>query len=158
MKKLLTRAILPKALLFVAFGLWGTSALTHAAESDIPAGATNEISDSQIRDVVNRVARHQVVPLQEGNWPEMSTSNHPALFGSVTQPQGIAWYYSHGVMLYGLLQSTDVTHDESVSRFVVRHNQICAREYEWSEQILNQAKGLPGATNILRKSVIAGLL
>ena len=158
MKTFLTRAIFPKALLFVGFGLLGTSALTHAAESDIPAGATNEISDSQIRDVVNRVARHQVVPLQEGNWPEVSTSNDPALFGSVTQPQGIAWYYSHGVMLYGLLQSTDVTHDESVSRFVVRHNQICAREFEWSEQILNQAKGLPGATNILRKSVIAGLL
>ena len=158
MKNLFTGGVLPRAILFVFISLLGTIAITHATESIIPAGPTNEISDSQIMDVLSRVARRQLIPLQAGNWPDVSPNDASALLAAVTPPQGIAWYYSHGVMLYGLLLSTDVTHDESVSRFVVRHNQICAREYEWSEQILNQAKGLHSATNILHKSTIAGLL
>ena len=158
MRKPITRGVLPIAFSLVVIGLLRTVVITHAPESITSTGPTNEISDSQIMDVLRRVARRQLIPLQVGNWPDVSSNNTSAFLASVTPPQGIAWYYSHGVMLYGLLLSTDVTHDESVSRFVIRHNKICAHEYEWSEQILNQAKELHSATNIFHKSAIAGLL
>ncbi|MDE3067568.1 MAG: glycoside hydrolase family 88 protein [Verrucomicrobiota bacterium] len=86
------------------------------------------ISDTEIRDVVERVARHQIQPLADGEYPAVTNLDEAR---SARRPEGIAWNYPQGVMLYGMERSTDLTGDAGVDRFVVEHNLICARYYRW---------------------------
>lgn len=101
----------------------------------IPAATAQEISDAQIRDVITRVARHQLVPITDGDY---------APVGNLQQAQaarpasGIAWFYPQGVMLYGMARSTDITGDKEVGQFVTRHNQVAARYYRWLAQVQQQ--------------------
>ena len=41
------------------------------------------------------------------------------------------WGYPEGVALLGMMRWTDATGDKDVSQFVVQHNLICARYYDW---------------------------
>ena len=86
------------------------------------------ISDAQISDVVERVARHQVHPLADGEYPAVTNLDEAK---AAKPPEGIEWGYPWGVALFGMLRSTDVTGDADISQFVVQHNQICARYYQW---------------------------
>ncbi|MEO8301395.1 MAG: glycoside hydrolase family 88 protein [Rhizomicrobium sp.] len=100
-----------------------------------PALAEETISDAQIRDVVTRVARHQLVPLADGDYAPVASVEQAR---AARPPQGIAWFYPQGVMLYGMARSTDITGDKEVGQFVTRHNQIAARYYQWLAQIQRQ--------------------
>ena len=86
------------------------------------------ISDSEIRNVIQCVARHQLQPLSDGDY---STVTNLARAESAKKPEGIDWNYPQGVMLYGMERSTDVTGDKEVDQFVLQHNLICARYYRW---------------------------
>ena len=92
------------------------------------AARAQDITDAQIRDVVTRVARHQLLPIADGDYAQVSSLEQAK---AAHAPQGIAWFYPQGVMLYGMARSTDLTHDAAVDQFAVAHNQVAARYYHW---------------------------
>ena len=110
------------------------------------------ITDAKIRDVVVRVARHQIVPLADGDYPAVTNLDAAR---AVREPEGIAWSYPHGVALYGMERSTDLTGDKDVDKFVVEHNLICARYYVWLDGLEKQF-GKDGST-FARGTKIKGL-
>src|SRR5690349_5698097 len=77
--------------------------------------------DSAIRDVVTRVARHQIRPLADGEYPPISDLKTA---DAAKLPEGIQWAYPWGVTLYGAIRSTDITNDKDVEKFVLEHNKI----------------------------------
>ena len=96
------------------------------------------ITDAEIRDVVERVARHQLQPLADGEYPAVTNLTEAE---AAKAPEGIVWNYPQGVMLYGMERSTDLTRDKEVDRFVLKHNSICARYYRWLSGLEHQYDG-----------------
>jgi len=86
------------------------------------------ITDAEIRDVVARVAKHQIHPLADGDYPAVTNLDDAK---AAKAPDGIAWSYPWGVDLFGMERSVDVTGDADADNFVVQHNLICARYYAW---------------------------
>lgn len=117
------------------------------------AARAQDITDAQIRDVVTRVARHQLVPQADGDYAPVS-SLEQAQGGRA--PSGIAWFYPQGVMLYGMARSTDLTRDREVGQFVTRHNQIAARYYHWLAGIQQQFGD--SAKDFLSKTILRQLM
>lgn len=124
---LFSRILLPSLPLLLLASLVGCC--THELNPTItmtlsPGG----ISDGEIQDVLNRVARHQLQPLADGEYPAVDSLTNAE---TAKPPAGIAWSYPWGVTLSGMLSSTDVTGDKDVDNFVVQHNLICSRYYTW---------------------------
>ncbi len=111
------------------------------------------ISDAEIRAIIERVARHQLQPVADGGYPAVTNL---AEAEAAPPPEGIAWNYPQGVMLYGMERSTDVTGDKEVDQFVVQHNLICARYYQWLAG-LEQQFGDSGK-RFARRTKIGGLI
>src|SRR4051812_16335340 len=88
------------------------------------SGSAAAIDDQSIRDVVNRVARHQLRPLADGEYPAVEGDSILKVADAAKPPEGIAWLYPWGVTLYGAIRSTDATGDKDVEHFVLEHNQI----------------------------------
>lgn len=86
------------------------------------------LSEVQIRDVLNRVANHQIHPLKDGDYAAAKTV---AETGAGRAPEGIQWNYPWGVTLYGLMRAGDATGNRAAEEFVQKHNAICARYYSW---------------------------
>lgn len=104
-------------------------------------------SDASIRQVLLAVTRHQLRPLADGQYaPAVSVTATEAAIA----PQGIAWNYPWGVTLYGVIRSTDVTNDRTARDFVIHHNQIVAREYQWIEDRAGNAGSDPQIDAFLR--------
>ncbi len=119
---------LPKELLAIVVGLalcigtiFGLSRCSGAGEKRDPE------TERLARDVLTRVARHQLHDLVEGDYPRTTWQAVQARRG----PQGVAWAYPWGVTLYGLLRASEVTGDRSYSDFVLRHNAIVGREHDY---------------------------
>jgi unsaturated rhamnogalacturonyl hydrolase len=109
----------------------GNGCATHAANStstSMSPESSGGITDAGIRDVLNRVARHQLHPLNDGEYPEVDSIQGAK---AARPPEGIAWNYPWGVDLFGMERFTDVAGDKDVGNFVVRQNLICARYYAW---------------------------
>jgi unsaturated rhamnogalacturonyl hydrolase len=87
-------------------------------------------TDDSIRSVLRVVARHQIQPLKNGDYPAVDSIDAAK---AAAQPQGISWNYPWGVTLYGVLRSTDATGDMEAREFVLEHNRIAARDYAWLE-------------------------
>lgn len=109
-------------------------ALVPAAE---PAAAPDlsGTTDASIREVLRVVSRHELRPLEDGQYP------HAALAATALKaqpPEGIAWNYPWGVTLYGVIRSTDATGDRDALNFVYRHNAIVARYYTWLTSLERQ--------------------
>src|ERR1700758_1394634 len=68
------------------------------------------ISDAQIRAVVERVAHHQLQPVTDGDYPEVTSLEQAK---AAQPPQGIAWFYPQGVMLYGMARAAGLTRDQA---------------------------------------------
>jgi unsaturated rhamnogalacturonyl hydrolase len=116
------KPILP-TLLLVSF----LASIAHAADP-AAAAAADGITDTEIRAVLTRVVHHQMQPLADGDYAKVDSIEKAA---SAKPPEGIAWSYPWGVTLFGMERYTDVTGDNDVDNFVVRHNLICARYYTW---------------------------
>jgi rhamnogalacturonyl hydrolase YesR len=93
------------------------------------------ITDAQIRDVVVRVAKRQIHPLADGEYPVVTSLDQAK---AARLPEGIDWEYPWGVMLSGMVRVTTVTSDKQFGEFVAQHNLICARYYEWLAGLENQ--------------------
>jgi len=119
----------------------------------IASNNSGGISDTDIRAIVERVARHQLQPITDGEYP--SVTNLLQAEASAV-PQGIAWNYPQGVMLYGMERSTDMTGDKEVDQFVAQHNLVCARYYNWLAG-LEQQFGDAGKRSA-RRTKIGGLI
>ena len=139
---------------FAAVLLLNSGCATRTAGSANTAAATSGISDAEIRDVVARVAKHQLHALADGAYPAFPNI---AEAKAAKQPEGIAWNYPWGVALYGMERSVDVTGDQAVDQFVVEHNLICARDYGWFAGLEKQF-GRTAVAPLMRGSKIGGLL
>ncbi|HYS46539.1 MAG TPA: glycoside hydrolase family 88 protein, partial [Rhizomicrobium sp.] len=104
------------------------------------AQARDDITDAQIRDVVARVARHQLHPLSDGDYAPVTTLDAAR---AARPPAGLIWNYPQGVALYGMARSVELTGDREVDKFVVEHNQIAARYWRWLAGVMAQF-GKPG--------------
>jgi unsaturated rhamnogalacturonyl hydrolase len=101
--------------------------LSAGCTTQLPA--TDEaISNDQIRDVIERVALHQIHPLAEGDYAPV-TSVDTAKAAKV--PDGITWSYPWGVTLYGMLRASDTIGNPDMDKFVVEHDLICSHYYQW---------------------------
>ena len=96
------------------------------------------ISDSQIRDIVQRVAKHQIHSLADGDYPVVTNLDDAK---SAKPPEGIDWGYPWGVALYGMEREANALSDEDASHFVAQHNAICARYYHWLDGLEKQFGG-----------------
>jgi rhamnogalacturonyl hydrolase YesR len=105
---------------------------TGVARAQSPATDLSGQSDESIRNVLRTVARHQIRPLQDGEYPAATSL---AAAAAARPPEGIAWNYPWGVTLYGVLRSTDATGDRAARDFVLEHNRIVARYYTWLETV-----------------------
>src|SRR4051812_32951927 len=110
--------------------LLGAACASRAGVKPTPAAATGP-DDSAIRDVVSRVARHQVRPLKDGEYPAIDGADVLKTADAAKLPDGVQWVYPWGVTLYGVLRSTDATADKDTEAFVLEHNQIVARDFAW---------------------------
>jgi alpha-galactosidase len=141
------KTLLRLAPCFLVFSL--TAAF--AADPAPPAGATAG-DDASIREVLKAVSRHQLRPLEDGDYTPVATL---AALQSARPPAGISWSYPWGVTLYGTLRSVDFTGDAEVEQFALEHNRIAARDYAF----LNTEREKIGAADFKAyKSKIAGLL
>jgi rhamnogalacturonyl hydrolase YesR len=118
-----------------------------AAAPDL-SGRTNE----SILEVLRRVSRHQIVPLKDGDYSPVDSLKAAE---AARAPEGITWNYPWGVTLYGMLRSTDVTHDKDVETFVLEHDKAAARYYAWQKQV--RAKADPAEAKAW-KTKINGLM
>lgn len=115
-------------------------------------------TDASIRDVLRIVARHQLRPLKDGDYPapdKIATVLH------AKPPEGIAWNYPWGVTLYGVLRSTDATGDTDALNFVLEHNRIVARDYAWLASVAAKFGGHEEIRRLLEsrdKDKIRGLM
>lgn len=93
-----------------------------------PMENSGDIPDAEIRSVIERVAKHLMKPLADGDYPSVTNIDEAK---AAKTPEGISWSYPWGVALFGIERSTDVTGDKDMDNFVVQHNLICARYYNW---------------------------
>ena len=124
MKKAIVQAGFSKAVLLVlTLVVWvGGGRAIYAA--DAPA----DISDDDIRTLLQHVAEHQIHTLADGDYSAVTSVDAAK---AAKAPEGIAWSYPWGVTLYGMLRATDVIGNTDADKFVVEHNLICSRYYNW---------------------------
>ena len=125
---------------------------THTSSLSASSGG---IPDAEIRDVVARVTRHQLHLLADGDY--LATTNLGQAMAA-NPPEGIEWDYPWGVALYGMMRSTDVTGDKEAGQFVVEHNLICARYYEWLAGLETLSGKSPEFANFERRSSLRLLM
>ena len=125
------------------------AALARAADT------SGGITDAQIRDVVARVAKHQIHPLKDGDYP---AAKSVAEAKAAAPPEGITWSYPWGVDLYGMLRSQDVTGDQDAGKFVVEHNLICARYYAWLKGLKASVTNADDLSAFTKSTKIKGLI
>jgi len=140
--------------------VWQSSSLIRAQDKTnsppLPIVAppdSGDISDAEIRDVVSRVAKHQIHLLADGDYPAVTNLDGAK---AAKAPAGIEWDYPWGVDLFGMERSVDVTGDKDANKFVVGHNLICARYYDWLAG-LEKSLG-PDAPTFMRGTRIRGLM
>ncbi len=131
--------LLPEAFLLLLVMVNGCATqATSPGPATVPSASPDGITDAEIRNVLSRVARHQMQPLNDGEYPEAKSIEEAK---TAKAPEGILWNYPWGVALYGMESSTDVTRDRAVDNFVVKHNQVCARYYSWLAGLEKQFGG-----------------
>jgi unsaturated rhamnogalacturonyl hydrolase len=90
--------------------------------------AAGAISDDQIHNIVERVAKHQIHPLADGDYPAVTKLDEAK---AAKEPEGIMWDYPWGVALYGMEMESQLFQDANTAQFVTQHNLICSRYYHW---------------------------
>jgi unsaturated rhamnogalacturonyl hydrolase len=111
------------------------------------------ITDDQIRDVIKRVANHQIHTLTDGDYPAVTSLDQAK---AAKEPVGIMWGYPWGVALYGMEQSADITQNPDADQFVVQHDLICGRYYVWLAGLEKQFGS--DANDFTRNTKIKGLM
>jgi unsaturated rhamnogalacturonyl hydrolase len=116
---------------FLKSNVWIVALFSLAALTGCATGAgggenSGGISNPEIRDIVLRIANHQIHPLSDGDYPTNLDDARTA-----KPPEGIAWTYPWGVTLLGMQRVDETIGDTNADQFVVQQNLICARYYDW---------------------------
>lgn len=98
-----------------------SAGVSHAQNTD-----SGGISNDEIRDVIRRVATHQLHPLSNGDYPQTLDEAKNA-----KRPEGIEWSYPWGVTLFGMERWAKTFGDTNAAEFVAKYNLICAQYYHW---------------------------
>jgi unsaturated rhamnogalacturonyl hydrolase len=117
------------------------------------AAASAAISDDQIHSIVDRVAKHQIQTLTDGDYPAVTNLDDAK---SAKAPDGIMWNYPWGVALYGMERESVAFGDADAAQFVTQHNLICSRYYHWLDGMEKQF-GLDGRV-LAESTKIKGLV
>jgi rhamnogalacturonyl hydrolase YesR len=142
----------------VVFALLSLSCARHAANKPDTPPAPVLADDALIRDVVGRVARHQIRPLADGEYPAIEGEDVLTKASAAKPPEGITWAYPWGVTLYGVLRATDATGDKEAEAFVLEHNRIAARDYAWLDKVRERAGESDQTKAFIQKAKVRGLL
>jgi rhamnogalacturonyl hydrolase YesR len=119
---------------------------------------SGSIADTEISNIVVRVARHQIHELKNGDYPAVTNLDAAK---SAKPPEGVEWgqeNYPQGVSLCGMQRSTDVTGDKDVDKFVVEYNLICSRYCRWLAGLEKELGKSPDVSDFLRSTKINGLM
>jgi unsaturated rhamnogalacturonyl hydrolase len=151
MKIAIAHARFAKAVLLVLTMIaWaGGGRAAHAAD------APTNISDDDIRTLLQHVAKHQIHTLVDGDY---STTKSVDAAKAAKAPEGIAWNYPWGVTLYGMLRAMDVIGNTDADKFVVEHNLICSRYYNWLAGLKSSVTNSSDLAGFMRGSKIKGLI
>lgn len=115
-------------------GLWPACLLlAFVVAAPVRADDMGGISDAQIRDVVARVARHQLEPLKDGDYPADATIEAAR---AARPPQGLVWDYPRGVALFAMERAAVLTGDREVEAFPGQHHRIAARYWKWLAAVI----------------------
>lgn len=117
--------------------------------------AQEGISNDDIRAVLLHVANHQIQPLADGDYAAVTPVEAAK---AAKAPEGIAWSYPWGVTLWGLLRASDVIDDPAADKFVVEHNLICARYYQWLAGLSDSVTDTSELSAFTRGTKIKGLM
>lgn len=143
----------------LTFGSACVQAQTSPSKDASMAGSAKapelSITDSEIRDVLNRVAKHQLHPLADGEYLAVKSVEEAK---AAKQPEGLNWAYPWGVTLYGLIRSSDATGDAAGDKFAAQHDQICSRYYKWLTGLKSIVTNDTGLREFTRASKIRGLM
>jgi rhamnogalacturonyl hydrolase YesR len=104
----------------------------HVAQA---APNSASLSDSQIHNIVERVAKHQIHPLSDGDYSAVTNLDAAK---AAKEPDGITWVYPWGVALYGMERESAAFGDADTAQFVTQHNQICSSYYQWLAGVEDQ--------------------
>ncbi|HEX4348759.1 MAG TPA: hypothetical protein VH251_00155, partial [Verrucomicrobiae bacterium] len=129
--------------------LVGGASAVHAA--DAPSG----ISDDDIRALLQHVAKHQIHTLADGDYSAVTSVDAAK---AAKAPDGIAWTYPWGVTLYGMLRATDVIGNTDADKFVVEHNLICSRYYNWLAGLKSSVTNSSDLNAFIRGTKIKSLI
>jgi rhamnogalacturonyl hydrolase YesR len=138
--------------IFLALALLAAPGTSHVASA---AGTPADIGDDEIRTVLQHVASHQIHPLADGDYPAVTSVDAAE---AAKAPEGIAWNYPWGVALFGMMRASDLTADKGPDQFVVEHNQVCARYYEWLAGLSSSVSNSAGLAEFTRGTKIKGLM
>jgi len=122
-----------------------------AQVSNAPLEAPPDLRDRSIRDVITVIALHNTTSLKEGDWKRVEGGELPAY----DPPAGISWNYPWGVTLYGMSRTAEVTGQKQIGDFVVKHNDIVAKQYDylaWQKKTYGKMGPLAGLDQIVRLS------
>jgi unsaturated rhamnogalacturonyl hydrolase len=139
----------------ISLGLFLTSCTSGNSHESPRSTSVSDGADAVIRDVITRVAQHQVRPLADGDYTPVDSI---AAAQAARQALGIDWDYPWGVTLYGILRVSDATGDKELERFVLRHNQIVARECGWLNELRNKAGDTKEVRAFLQSHSLKGLM
>ena len=143
-KRISTGILRTAALLFLMANMGCVTSIKQGSN-------TGGISNEEIRDVVQRVANHQIQPLNDGDYPgDLDAA------GAAKTPGGIGWSYPWGVALFGMERVAENQGNPDADRFVLQHNLICARYYHWLAGLEKQSGD--EAVNFARTTKIKGLM
>jgi len=138
--------------LLLALSLLALSSATSIARADSPPPG---ITDDQIRTVLQHVSQHQIHELSDGDYSAV-TSVEAAT--AAKAPEGIAWSYPWGVTLFGLLRSSDLIGSTNADNFVIEHNLICSRYYQWLAGLKSSITNTTELTAFIRSTKIRPLM
>jgi rhamnogalacturonyl hydrolase YesR len=96
------------------------------------------------------VAKRNVRPIEDGEYVPADSVN-AAL--TARAPEGIAWGYPWGVVLYGMQRTADVTGDKAIDGFVQEHNRVTGHYYRWLAE--TQARFEDASTSVVQRASAA---
>lgn len=125
-----------------------------AADVESPEATARRVAAETARRVITAVAGRQVTTLEEGayglaSWEEVTRNR---------APRGVTWLYPWGVTLYGMLRASDASGDARWRDYVLRHNAIVGRYYQYLRAV-NDAWGATHRAEVdrmIHESPIAG--